>query len=198
MAYDDIYFTHNPFFVYVWEEEGKKEAMPLACVLDMDETLGFFDKKQFRVRPHLDTFIRFLRLCKIRTYIWSLGRDDYVKKVINTYMPNVKKFAFKIYGRKECQVANNLYGWNKASKHIRDECTEPLILIAVDDRVEENMDNGYDLKINITPYESVNPNDTALVSVINEIMLFLMRNDIKIDYNSDIKIAFQDDDEDCS
>lgn len=191
MAYDDIDFTHIPFFV-----GGKKEEMPLACVLDMDETLGFSDKNQFRVRPHLDTLIRFLRLCKIRTYIWSLGRDDYVKKVVNTYMPKMKNFAFKIYGRKECEVANRLHGWNKASKHIRDECSEHLILIGVDDRVEENMDNGYDLKIAIVPYDSVNPNDTALVSVIDEIMLFLMRNDIKIDYYSNIKTAFKDEDDD--
>lgn len=172
--------------------------MPLACVLDMDETLGFSDKNQFRVRPHLDTLIRFLRLCKVRTYIWSLGRDDYVKKVVNTYMPKMKNFAFKIYGRKECEAANRLYGWNKASKHIRNESTEPLVLIGVDDRAEQNMDNGYDLKITIVPYDSVNPNDTALVSVIDEIMLFLMRNDIKIDYYSNIKTAFKDDDDDCS
>lgn len=170
--------------------------MPLACVLDMDETLGFFDKKQFRVRPHLDKLVRFLRFCKIRTYIWSLGRDDYVKNMVNMYMPEMKDYAFKIYGRKECETAYRLHGWNKASKHIRDECTEPLILIGVDDRVEENMDDGYDLKISISPYDSVNPNDTALTNVSDEITWFLMRNDIKIDYYTNIKTAFKDDYED--
>lgn len=170
--------------------------MPLACVLDMDETLGFSDGNQFRVRPYLDMLIRFLRFCKVRTYIWSFGRDDYVKRMVNTYMPKMKTYAFKIYGRKECETAYRLHGWHKASKHIREECTEPLILIGVDDRAEENMDNGYDLKITVPPYDTVNQKDVALVDIIHEIILFLSRNDIKIDYYSNIKTAFQDDDED--
>lgn len=171
--------------------------MPIACVLDMDETLGFFDKLQFRVRPGLDALIRFLAFCRIRTYVWSKGRDDYVKKVVNGAMPEIKKYAYKIYGRKECQTALKLYGYDKASKHIRDECEQDLILIGVDDRIEENMDEGYDLKIAIKPYNEVNPEDRGLADVIDEIIAFLLRNHIKIDYYSQVKTAFQDTQDEC-
>ena len=170
--------------------------MPLACVLDMDETLGFFDKYHFHVRPHLSVLIHFLRFCKIRTYIWSLGKDEYVTRMINIYMPEMKDFAFKIFARKESDKAFRLYGWKKPSQHIRDECDEDLILIGIDDLIEANMDDGYDLKLPVTPYNEVNTHDISFLKIMDEIMVFLLRNDIKIDYYSNFKTAFKDEYED--
>lgn len=121
-----------------------------------------------------------------------MGRDDYVKKIVNGFMPEVKRYAYKIYGRKECLSSHKLHGYYKASKHIREECDQDLILIGVDDRIEENMDEGYDLKIAIKPYNEVNAEDQGFLEVIDEIVQFLLRNNIKIDYYSHVKTAFHD------
>ena len=112
--------------------------------------------------------------------------------MINIYMPEVKDYVYKIFARKESEKALNLYGWRKPSQHIRDECEETLILIGIDDQSERNMDDGYDFKLGISPYDEVNPKDISFLKIIDEIMVYLLRNSIKIDYNSDFKTAFTD------
>lgn len=166
--------------------------MPLACVLDLDETLGYFDGRVFQVRPRLQLFLNFLRFCKARTYVWSLGTDEYLKRMVNGYLPDVQKFVYKIYGRSECEKSLRLYGVYKSSVHIRDECEEHLIVMCVDDKVQENMDEGYDLRISIPPYSEVDPNDVCFVDAIDEILNFLMIHKIHIDYDSQIKTSFDD------
>ncbi|GFT75891.1 FCP1 homology domain-containing protein [Nephila pilipes] len=103
------------------------------CVLDMDETLGFSAGETFHVRPKFQCLINFLKVVEADIILWSLGSDDYVRRV--------------------------------ASTHIRDMYQEPIFLMAVDDKVSENMDEQYDLRIYIPPYTKVNSCDKELLLV---------------------------------
>jgi hypothetical protein len=47
---------------------------------------------------------------------------------------------------------------------------EPIFLMAVDDRVKENMDASYDIRIHVRPYKVPNPSDRALLKVCEEII----------------------------
>lgn len=144
--------------------------MQYVCVLDMDETLGYYAGTTFHVRPRFQTFVRFLKLIRADIILWSLGKDDYVIRVVNAFLPELAECAHKIFGRTECQYALQFYGFSKASAHIRDMYSSAIFLIAVDDRVSENMDEKYDLRIHIQPYTKVNSCDKELLQVIEKMI----------------------------
>lgn len=140
------------------------------CVLDMDETLGFYGGNSFHVRPKFQTLIHFLKLIQADIILWSLGSDSYVKKVINGFLPELAKEAHKIFARSECQYSKGFYHYMKSSAHIRDMYSSPVFLIAVDDKVSDNMDEQYDLRIYIPPYSKVNSSDKELLIVVEKMI----------------------------
>lgn len=144
--------------------------MTCVCVLDMDETLGVFHKNVFHVRPKLNVLINLLLLLNIDIVLWSLGEDDYVRRVVNGYLPDIAEHAFKIFARYEAGVAKDRYNFWKASEHIRIMYEQPIFLMAVDDRVKENMDASYDVRIHVRPYKVPNPSDRVLLKVCEEII----------------------------
>lgn len=139
-------------------------------VLDMDETLGRFDRNVFHRRPKLETFINFLRLMKCDIILWSLGKDEYVKRVVSGFLPEIRAYAYKIFAYKECIKSETRYGYYKASEHIRIMYDCDIYLIGVDDKVSENMDSRYDLRIQVKPYSSPNTKDVALGEVIEKLV----------------------------
>lgn len=140
------------------------------CVLDMDETLGFHEKSTFHVRPRLKTFINFLKLLKADVILWSLGSDAYVRGMVNGFLPEIAQYAYKIFARTESEYAQHYYRYRKASHHVRDLYSSAVFLIAVDDRVSDNMDSHYDLRIHLKPYTKVNSCDKELLVVIEKII----------------------------
>lgn len=142
----------------------------IVCVLDMDETLGYFDGQQFVIRPKLDFLMKFCKMCHIDVILWSMGDDEYVKSVINSSLNNVAEYAAKIFGYKECKRSYKLYEYHKASEHVRVMYPETIFLIGVDDRVTSNMDARYDVRIAVKPYKKVNPGDRELVGVVEKIV----------------------------
>lgn len=144
--------------------------MKYVCVLDMDETLGFYEGNKFHVRPKLQTLINFLQLIEADIILWSLGSDSYVTKVVNGFLPELAQSAFKIFARSECQYAQHFYTYRKASAHIRDMYSTPVFLMAVDDKVSENMDEQYDLRIFIPPYSKINSADKELLVVVEKMI----------------------------
>lgn len=145
------------------------------CVLDMDETLGFYEGTTFRVRPQFRTLIHFLQLVRADIILWSLGTNDYVKRVVNGFLPELALHAFKIFARSESDYALLHYQYAKASKHIRD-IYKPgnVFLIAVDDQVSQNMDDQYDLRIHVKPYTKVNSCDKELLKVVQTMINGMM------------------------
>ncbi|KAG8156213.1 hypothetical protein JTE90_011123 [Oedothorax gibbosus] len=142
------------------------------CVLDLDETCGFYDGKVFHVRPLFKTFIHFLRLIRADIILWSLGTDEYVLRVINGFLPELQAHAVKIFARSEADYSKLYYQYYKASTHVRDlYASQPIVLIAVDDNVSTNMDEqGYDLRIYIKPYAKVNSCDKELLKTMEAIV----------------------------
>lgn len=144
------------------------------CVLDMDLTLGFYDNKKFHVRPKFKTFLRFLKIIKADIILWSHGKDQYVSNVVNAYLPELVTCAHTLFGRTECEYSERYYNFLKASEHIRDMYKKRyglrVFLIAVDDNVAINMDEGYDLRIHIQPYSKVNSCDKELLVVIEKMV----------------------------
>lgn len=137
------------------------------CVLDMDETLGFYAGTTFHVRPHFKTLIRFLKLIKADIILWSLGTNDYVGRVVNGFLPELVQHAYKLFARSESEYARMYYQVPKASAHIRDMYeSQTIFLMAVDDKVAENMDEQYDLRIHVKPYTKVNSCDKELLKVV--------------------------------
>lgn len=134
------------------------------CVLDMDETCGFYDGKVFHVRPFLRQFIHFLKMIGADIILWSLGEDEYVLEVVRDYLPGLEKYAVKLFGRSESEYSKLYYKYYKASNHVR-HLYKPknILLIGVDDNVSTNMDeHGYDLRIYVKPYTKVNSCDKGL------------------------------------
>lgn len=142
----------------------------IVCVLDMDETLGYFDGRQFVPRPKLDFLIKFLKMCHIDLILWSMGGDEYVKSVVNSSLGGVAEYAAKIFGQKECNRSHKKYEYYKASEHVRVMYPEEIFLIGVDDRVSSNMDPRYDVRIAVKPYKKFKPGDRELVGVVERIV----------------------------
>lgn len=147
------------------------------CVLDMDETLGFHEGNTFHVRPHFQTLIKFLKLIQSDIILWSLGTNDYVQMVVNGFLPEVAKNAAKVFARYESDYSRVYYKVPKASEHIRDMYPGTAFLMAVDDRVSENMDEQYDLRIHVKPYKKVNSCDKELLKVV-ETMINALYQDV--------------------
>jgi len=147
------------------------------CVLDLDETCGFYDGKVFHVRPFFKTFIYFLKLIRADIILWSLGTDAYVLRVINGFLPELQAHAVKIFARSEADYSKLYYEHYKASAHVRDlYASESVLLIAVDDNVSTNMDeHGYDLRFYVKPYTKVNSCDKELLKTIDAIVQGIAR-----------------------
>lgn len=148
--------------------------MKIVCILDLDETLGFFDDYTFHVRPNVNFLINFLRVANIDIVLWSLGSDHYVKSILNGFLPDICKYATKVFARTVCIKSNDTCGIPKCSDFIRKIYNEEIILIGVDDRVNEVMDNRYDFRILVQNYNSQNLQDKELISVIEKITHFLV------------------------
>lgn len=140
-------------------------------VLDMDETLGFYEGTTFHVRPNYKTLIDFLHLIRADIILWSLGTNDYVKRMVNGFLPELAKRAYKIFARSEAEYGRKYYNVSKASIHIRDIYRfESIFLIAIDDHVAENMDDQYDLRIRVRPYTKVNSCDKEMMQVVETLI----------------------------
>lgn len=142
----------------------------IVVVLDMDETLGVYQENVFQPRPKLDFFLKMLRAMDIDIILWSLGEDDYVRRVVEGFLPSVKKYTQINFARSECKLSKELYGYYKASQHIRQMYKDPVFLIGVDDKVTENMDSSYDVRIHVPPYRKPDGKDRQLLRVSEEIV----------------------------
>lgn len=142
----------------------------IVVVLDMDETLGVYRNNVFYLRPKLDFMIKMLRAMNVEIILWSLGEDDYVRRVVNGFLPQIREFAYKIFARNEAKISMKLYGYSKASDRIRVMYEEPIYLIGVDDKVSENMDPAYDVRIHVPPYNKPENKDRCLLDVCENIV----------------------------
>lgn len=149
--------------------------MEIVCVLDLDETLGFYeDGVGFHKRPYADFLMHFLKFSGVKFMLWSYGDDAYVKLVINSFVLNLREFAFRVWGRTQCEKSKRLYSVVKCSEHIRKSLkNKNVFLIGIDDRVNEMMDNRYNLRIFVEPYKSQNSKDIELVAVMEKIVTHL-------------------------
>lgn len=152
------------------------------CVLDLDETCGFFEGDKFYVRPLFTTFVHFLKLIGVDIILWSTGDDEYVLSVVNGFLPELQKHAFKIFARYESDYSHFHYNYHKASWHVRHLYKpETIVLFGVDDLVNNNMDEeGYDVLFYIKPYTKVNSCDKELLKLMAKITEGLART-IKLD-----------------
>lgn len=146
------------------------------CVIDMDETLGKMMRDKFEIRPHVDSLVNFLRLCHFDIILWSLGTDEYVHRIVNGHLLSIKRFAKKIFARNECNHSKQKYGYEKASDHVRVMYDrEDVYLVGIDDKAHENMDSGYDMRINVSQYNKINSKDKALMDVIEKLVTALVK-----------------------
>lgn len=144
--------------------------MRVVVVLDMDETLGVFQNDVFHVRPHVNFMLEMLLCMDVDIVLWSLGEDDYVRFVVNGYLPLVKAHAYKLFARTEAKVASRLYGASKSGYHIRTLYEEDIFLLGVDDQAKTNMDTAYDLPLAIPPYRKPDPNDRAILGMCEKLV----------------------------
>lgn len=149
--------------------------MEIICVLDLDETLGYYEEGVgFHKRPFADLLLNFFKFSNIKFMLWSLGDDSYVKLVINSFVLNIKNLAFRIWARTQCEKSKFLYNVVKCSEHVRKSLpNKKVFLIGIDDRVNEMMDNKYDLRILVEPYKQHNPKDIELITVMEKIIMHI-------------------------
>lgn len=125
------------------------------------------------MRPHTDFLFNFLKITNIDVILWSYGAYYYVQSIVNGFFPQLCQCAFKIYGRTVCKKSNETCGIPKSSNFIRKLYSENIILIGVDDRVNEVMDDRYDFRILIDKYSSIDTKDTEIIRVIEKITQFV-------------------------
>lgn len=142
----------------------------IVVVVDMDETLGVFEKDHFHVRPNADFIIQMLHLMEVDIILWSLGDDDYVRKIVNGFLPLIASYAYKIFARSESKVSYELYGYPKAGEHIREMYEEEIYLIGVDDQVTANMNSAYDFKLYVRPYKKPDKKDRTLIHISEKLV----------------------------
>lgn len=142
----------------------------IVVVLDMDETLGVFEEDTFHVRPHVDFMIQMLRCMDVDIVLWSLGDDPYVHRIVNSFLPSITLYAYKIFARSEAKIAHQLYGYSKAGTHIRQMYEEDIFLMGVDDQVHTNMDSSYDVRIYAKPYRQPDKTDQILLHICEKIV----------------------------
>lgn len=148
--------------------------MEIVCVLDLDETLGYYeDGVGFHQRPFADLLFHFLKFSNIKFILWSYGDDSYVKLVVNSFVVDLKNMAHKVWGRTQCKVSKDRYDVVKCSEHVRKTFKNKIFLIGVDDRVNEMMDEKYNLRIRVEPYLTQNTTDLELVKVIEKIVKYI-------------------------
>ena len=148
--------------------------MEIICVLDLDETLGFYEEGiGFHKRPFSDFMFEFLQFSSIKFILWSYGDDAYVKLVMNSFITDLRNMAYKVFGKSQCKLSKYRYDVIKCSEHIRKLFKDDIFLIGIDDRVNEMMDNKYDLRINVEPYTCQNKKDIELVIVIQKIITYI-------------------------
>lgn len=153
--------------------------MKIVCVIDLDETLGHFTaSNQFIVRPYAHLLLDFLIVLNADIILWSYGSDTYVEHVVNTYFDIFLKSEIKtrVYGRTVCEISKRKYGFTKHSQVVRKLYVDNINLIALDDRININMDSGYDLRIQVEPYNEKNTQDDELFLVLCKIIKYL-KND---------------------
>lgn len=138
--------------------------------MDMDETLGVSTNHVFHTRPNVDFMIKMLQCMDVDVILWSLGDDEYVKRVVNRYLPTVASYAYKIFARSEAVRALEIYGYAKAGDHIRDLYEEEIFLLGVDDQVNANMDSAYDVRIPVRPYKKPDKSDTVIWQICEKIV----------------------------
>lgn len=146
--------------------------MKIVCVIDLDETLGHFNaNNQFLVRPFAHFLLDFLIVANIDIVLWSYGSDFYVEHIINEYFNIFMKDSIRtrVYGRTACEISKHRFGYTKCSKVLRN-IYKDVILIAMDDQVNVNMDSGYDLRIHVEPYKEKNENDNELFQIACKII----------------------------
>lgn len=163
----------------------------VVCVLDMDETLGTCNDKTFHLRPKCKMLINFLQIIQCDIILWSLGSNTYVEKIIKGTLTDIKKHAYKVYGRSKCKWSKSTYNYYKASEAIRNLYGETIFLMGVDDRAGQNMDSGYDLRIHVKPYRKPNPHDRALSEVIEKIIKGIAESQIH-SVDDDIVVDFME------
>lgn len=150
--------------------------MKITSVIDLDETLGkFINSSEFIVRPYAHVLLDFLRVTKIDIILWSYGSDPYVEHVINTHF-NIfsnSNINTRVYGRTVCETSKRKYGFIKHSQVIRKLYIDNIILIGIDDRANINMDEGYDFRILVEPYDEKNKYDNELLQVMFKIIEYL-------------------------
>lgn len=146
------------------------------CVLDMDYTLGYFDGNTFNVRPNVEFLIDFLRVTQADIVLWSLGRDDYVEQVIASTLHGILTHAKIVFGRTEGHHSVRKYGYQKCSEHIRTMYVSDILLIGVDDKAAENMDDRYDLRIHVKPYKTTDLKDVELIKVVKTLVSFYLEH----------------------
>lgn len=148
--------------------------MEIVCVLDLDETLGYYeDGIGFHKRPFADFFFQFLKFSKIKFFLWSYGDDEYVKLVMNSFICDIKDLAFKVWGKTQCELSKRKYNVVKCSEFVRKSLPHKVFLIGIDDRANEMMDTSYDLRLLIEPYQTQNTKDIELVKCIEKILKYI-------------------------
>lgn len=154
--------------------------MKKVAVIDLDETLGkFTNSSEFIVRPYAYKLLDFLRVAKMDLFLWSYGSDPYVEHVVNTHFNIFCNFNIKtrVYGRTVCEASKRKYGFLKHSQVVRRLYIDNVILIGIDDRANINMDEGYDLRILVEPYNEKNKHDNELLQVLFKVIEYLKEED---------------------
>lgn len=154
--------------------------MKVVSVIDLDETLGkFINSNEFKVRPYAYLLLDFLKVANIDIILWSYGSDSYVEHVINTHFQifNNSNIKTRLFGRTVCETSKRKYGFTKHSQIIRKLYIDNINLLGIDDRANINMDEGYDFRILVEPYNEKNKQDNELLQVIFKIIEYLKEDD---------------------
>lgn len=154
--------------------------MKVVSVIDLDETLGkFINSSEFIVRPYAYLLLDFLKVANIDIILWSYGSDSYVEHVINTHFQifNNSNIKTRLFGRTVCETSKRKYGFTKHSQIIRKLYIDNINLLGIDDRANINMDEGYDFRILVEPYNEKNKQDNELLQVIFKIIEYLKEDD---------------------
>jgi NLI interacting factor-like phosphatase len=130
--------------------------MTIYFVVDVDETLGHLNKKdRFLLRPISKTFLSILSIIgNSKLIIWSLGDKEYIEDILSEHFPKITPTY--LLTREHAFESMKLYKKFKHTSYLKEfiEYDPEDLFIGIDDKCEQNMDNGYAYKFDILPFKN--------------------------------------------
>lgn len=163
-AYDDDH-TQDDYYRKI---NYSSPLSPTLFVIDFDLTLAFYDDEyafephpmdslpSFYTRPFLYQFLDFLKSVNKNNVLilWTAGTRCYIRGAI--FLLNIAPYFQKVLSRSDCEKSKAEFGFRKSHRYLTKlyPSYASMRSVIIDDQAKYNADDGYDLIVNLAPYNA--------------------------------------------